>query len=317
MKAVLSRAALGAACVVLGAALGACSDDDVRTAVRGEGDLGWGGTLVWALGGPVDDVDPLAADSPAEQLVVRQVYEPLVARYDGPFGEAVRVPGLALSVRSRAGGARWDVRLRAGVRFHDGSPLNGAAVLANVRRWQASEAGRALLPGLVAADSPRPDVVRLFFSEPRDDVGERLGAVQLGIVAPSVLRARGGAARLGVPLASGSGPFELRERSGDRLLLAHNTEWWGSERDLGPALDQIEFRVVESADARVRALRAGEVRVAGGLDRTQARAAASDPLIAAAPQAGGSWIAYERSLRGLGRGDEVPALAGVWIAALD
>jgi peptide/nickel transport system substrate-binding protein len=298
-------------------ALGACSDDDVRTAVRGEGEPGEGGTLVWAVGEPVAGVDPLAADSPTEQLVTRQVHEPLVAQYDAPFGEPADVAGLALAVRPRAGGTRWDVRLRTGVRFHDGSPLNGAAVLANARRWLATETGRQLLPGLVAADSPRPDLVRLFFAEPRADVPELLGAAELGIVAPDALRTRpDGETQLGTQLATGSGPFELRERSANRLLLAHNTEWWGSDRDLGPALDQVEFRLIEPAAARLRALRAGEVRVASGLTRAQARAAAADPLIAAVPQAGGGWIAYERSVRGLGRADEVPSLAGAWLATL-
>jgi ABC-type transport system substrate-binding protein len=239
------------------------------------------------------------------------------ARYDGPFGEAANVAGLAQAVRPRAGGARWDVRLRSGVRFHDGSPLNGAAVLANAHRWLASARGRELLPGLIAADSPRPDLVRFFFAEPRTDVPELLAATEFGIVAPSALRTRpDGGAGLSAQLASGSGPFELRERSANRLLLAHNTEWWGSERDLGPALDQVQFRVIGPADARVRALHAGEVRVASGLTRAEAQDAAADPLTATVPEAGEGWIAYELSVRGLGRGREVPSLAGVWIASL-
>lgn len=317
MRALRPRVALGAVCAVLGIALGACGGDDGRPAVRGAGEPGEGGTLIWTVGTPIVDIDPLAAESPTAQLVTRQIHEPLVASYDGPFGEPGDTPGLALGVRPRGGGTRWDVRLRSGVRFQDGSQLNATAVLANARRWIATDAGRAALPGLIAADAPQPDVVRLFFAEPRNDVPERLAEPRLGIVAPTALRSEAGVGdRSTGQFESGSGPFELRERGGGRLLLAHNTGWWGSERGLGPALDQIEFRVIGSAGARARELRAGNAQVAGELTRSQARAAAADPLIAAAPQAGGGWLAHERSVRGLGRGGAVPSLSGAWLATL-
>src|SRR5207253_117257 len=124
--------------------------------------------------------------------------------------------------------------------FQDGSPLDASAVVVNAERWRASAAGRALLPGLEAADAPRPDLMRLFLARPLADVRRRLASPRLGIVSPRELT--GG--RVERPTGAGSGPFELRRAAGPSVVLARNTGWWGTAHGLGPALDQIALRVV-------------------------------------------------------------------------
>ena len=44
-------------------------------------------------------------------------------------------PGLATSWTPADGGKTWTFALRPGVKFHDGTPLDAAAVCANFDRW--------------------------------------------------------------------------------------------------------------------------------------------------------------------------------------
>jgi peptide/nickel transport system substrate-binding protein len=221
------------------------------------------------------------------------------------------VAGLALSALPSSDRTVWRVRLRTGVRFHDGTPFNASAVLANVDRWRASAPGRALI-GEALADAPRPDLVRFILPVPSPRFDTRLASPQLGIVSPRALAGASGP-ELDPEEASqsGTGPFELRERSAERLLLAHNAGWWGTERGLGPALDQLEFTVVPDPEERVARLAEGAVQVAADLDPGELSRVRNDPLLTVVPVPEGG-LGVERSVRGIPAGEPAPPLNGVW-----
>lgn len=309
----LVAVALAAACL----ALPACAGDDDQSAVGGgTADASGGGVLTWALADRPAEIDPLLAVSRSDQLVTRQVHEPLVEDLAAPFGGARRMPGLAASSGASAGFTIWSFALRQGVRFQDGTPFNAGAVLANAERWRTTAPGRELLPDLFAADAPRPDLVRFFLDRPDADFPDRLADPRLGIVSPRALDPRSGTgARMARDARSGTGPFELRERDAGGALVARNLTWWGTERGLGPALDQAEFRVSTSAAGRLALLEAGDVQVAEALGPAEAREARRDPLLVVL-RGGGSSLGLERSVRGIGSASEIPSLSGVWVARI-
>jgi peptide/nickel transport system substrate-binding protein len=213
----------------------------------------------------------------------------------------------------------WRVTLRPGVRFQDGSPLNASAVLANARRWTATGAADGLLPGLFAVDAPRPDEVRFLFRRPRAGVPALLASPRLGIVSPRALAAHGGerSAPVTLPAGSGTGPFELGERSRGRVMLARDGGWWGSPAGLGPALDAVEFVRIPTAAERVARLSAGEAQVAEPLGRGEAAAVVADPLLRAVPLgAGAGFAGMEASVRGFPAGPGIPALSAVWLTRI-
>lgn len=227
-----------------------------------------------------------------------------------------QVSGLALSALSSSDGRVWRLRLRPGVSFGDGAPFNAAAVLANVRRWQSSMTGRALIADALA-DAPRPDLVRFILPVADRHFDRLLAAPQLGIVSPRALAAAAGGELDEAAMAdSGTGPFELRERSPERLLLARNTEWWGADRALGPGIDQLEFNVVGDPEERLAELRDGTVQVASGLAPELLARARRDPLLTVVEQRGPAGLAVERSIRGIASGDPAPPLNGVWRTAI-
>ena len=302
------------ACVL---ALGSCGGDDsgAPRAVSGGGP-GAGGALAWALSERPEDLDPLRANTRSEQLVTRQVHEPLVESLVGPFGDVRRLPGLALATTGSADNTIWRLRLRPGVRFQDGTPFNAAAVLANGERWRMTPEGRALMPGLFALDAPRPYLVRFFLDRPDPDFPERLASPQAGIVSPRALPSGGASdGALRRETRSGTGPFELRENDAAGVLVARNLAWWGTDRELGPALDQVEFRIVPDREDRLALLQGGDVQLAEGLRGELAHQARQDPLLEILDD-GHASLGLERSVRGVSSATEVPSLSGVWLTSV-
>jgi ABC-type transport system substrate-binding protein len=76
------------------------------------------------------NLDPIRYRSTAEKNALSLVYEQLT-RYDN----AMRLqPGLAEAWRVEGDRVTWTFTLRAGVRFHDGTPLTAQAVKVNLER---------------------------------------------------------------------------------------------------------------------------------------------------------------------------------------
>jgi len=279
---------------------------------------GGGGTLAYALPSLPATLDPLAARGRSELTVTRQVYEPLIERLVGPYGQTTTEPGLALSARPSRDRTTWIVTLRSGVRFQNGTPFNAAAVLANSRRWQTNPVGRRLLPHLFAVDAPRPDEVRFLLDKPVSDLAARLASPRLGIVAPQALEPQSGSGSSFRPeiRGSGTGPFQPPATVGPgRIELSRFAGWWGSPGGLGPALDGATFLAAPQQAQRLRLLKEGSVQVADPLGPPALAAAQADPLL---ETVGGpaSGIGIDGSVRGIESARALPVLSGVWLTRL-
>lgn len=249
--------------------------------------------------------------------MVRQINEPLVERLSGPYDDVRQIAGPARSVRPYERATLWRARLRPGIRFQDGARLDAGAALANAQRWRTTAAGQALLPGLAAVDAPRPDLVRFFLSSPDPDFARKLSSPQLGLVSPRALSPRSGeAATLARTSRTGTGAFELRQRSADAIVIARNSDWWGTGRRLGPALDSVELRYIPGDRERADLLRRDEVQVAAGLGKAEAAAVARDPLLEVQRGRAGAVLGLERSVRGIESADRVPVLSSVWLTTI-
>jgi peptide/nickel transport system substrate-binding protein len=278
---------------------------------------GGGGTLAYALPALPNTLDPLAARTRTEQIVTRQLYEPLIERLSGPYAQAAPQAGLALEARPSRDRTTWTVTLRPGVRFQDGTPFNAAAVLANSRRWQSEPGGQRLLPHLFAVDAPRPDEVRFLLDRPVPDLVHRLSSPRLAIVSPRALDPQSGqkAGFLADAQGSGTGAFQIGPSGPGRRMLSRFAGWWGSAMGLGPSLDGVTFVLAPQPSQRLRMLQDGAVQVAEPLGPAALRATASDPLLDAV---GGplSGIGVEGSVRGIDSANVIPVLSSVWLTRL-
>ena len=241
-----------------------CGGDDTNSAAVGTAtSAGGAGTLTWALDRRPTTLDPLYARSAADLLAARQVDEPLIeelrraVRRDPDRRRGWRSrPGRRATTRSGGCACAPASASRTGRAStpRRSSPTSTAG--------SARPAGRRLL-GELLVDAPRPDLVRFILPAADPHFDRVLASPRLGIVSPrAIAQAAGAPLDPGRFPESGTGPFELRERSADRLLLARNTDWWGTERDLGPGVDQLELLVVPNPAERLAMLRDGSARVA-------------------------------------------------------
>lgn len=144
----------------------------------------------------------------------------------------------------------WRFHLREDVRFHDGQPLNAAAVKAGLfDRYAAMDGG-----GPIQIQEDSVEIVD-------DHTLEVTPAVHLPIPA-MIAHPNYGVAAPGSDLAEkpvGTGPFKFVEYvHQDRLVAKRNVDYWGE----AAKLDRLTFRFFPDADARRLALEAGDVDVA-------------------------------------------------------
>jgi peptide/nickel transport system substrate-binding protein len=221
-----------------------------------------GGTLT--IGRGVDSVTlSFYATAAPDAEVMAHVVETLF--HLTPEGKVE--PLLAESYRLAPDGRSMTIRLRRGVRFHDGTPLDAQAVKWNFDFFLNPENRipfRTILLGAVSAvEVVDRYTVRLVLSRPFVPLLIHLTHNFLGIHSPAAVERAGGMRPpTGEPYGRapvGTGPYRFKEWvRGDRIVLERNPDYWGTP----PLLDHIVWRVIPDAGARVLALEAGQIDVA-------------------------------------------------------
>ncbi|MBM4420903.1 MAG: hypothetical protein FJ034_04850, partial [Chloroflexi bacterium] len=213
-----------------------------------------GGTLTYAASADITSLDPPNSGDVTSGAALFLVYDSLV----GATPDLQLIPKLATSWQ--ADGTAWTFELRRGVRFHDGTPFNAAAVKAHFDRLLGPE--NTLRAGVWRAVLERVDVVSEFTNRfitkfPFADMPTMLSlrsAVQ--IESPDAFK------KFGKDLARnpvGTGPFKFSEWIKDeRFVAVRNDDYWGG----APYLDKVIIRPVPDAQARLIALESGDVQLA-------------------------------------------------------
>jgi peptide/nickel transport system substrate-binding protein len=272
-------------------------------------------TLVVAYGTEPTLLDSARTADVSSTRVNSQIFETLVAHEPG--GLAL-VPSLARSWTAADGGATWTFALQTGVRFHDGTAFDAAAVCANFDRWyrstgvlqtaplspswrrtfegfavkEVSDVPDASLFRSCEAKSPGEAVVHL--TKPLPALPTALTGVGFSIASPDALvRYEADKVAPGPPPKFegtfgtehpiGTGPFRFESWTrGDRLVLVRNDDYWGDKAELR----RIIFRAIADGASRRQALEAGEVDMYEPVD----------PADAAALEADGAQIAERQPL---------------------
>ncbi len=206
------------------------------------------------------------------------MYEPLVDLSPGGF---TIVPKLAERWSVSADGRVWTFQLRSGVRFHDGTAFDAAAVAQNFER--ARPFARFDLGSLVTSVvTPDPATVSFTLRTSYAPFLATLATPSFGIVSPTCLRQGSVWATPATRCAAGTGPFRIEPgawQAGEKITLVRNPAYWG--KDSGgralPHLESLEFRVVPDEASRVSALRAAGIDVALDVGPSSVTAIRSDP----------------------------------------
>jgi peptide/nickel transport system substrate-binding protein len=279
------RSAIAVAAVaVMAASAAGCAASD-----RDEGGekTAAGGTFIFAGAGDPKNFDPIFNDDGESFRPVRQMFETLVTHKPGT---AEVVGGLAESWEHDATGKVWTFKLRQGVKFHDGTAFNAAAVCYNFDRWynmkgaaaqsqmlyyqdifggfatnEAETAGKSIYDKCEAKDEGTAVVALNTYK------GAFPGAfalTSLSIASPEALKkydadkvTQSGDSFEYSAFANtnpvGTGPFSFGgwDKAKNEITLNRYAEYWGDKAKV----DKVIIKIIKDESTRKQELRAGTV----------------------------------------------------------
>jgi peptide/nickel transport system substrate-binding protein len=210
-------------------------------------------TLVVALNQDPDILDP----SLSRTYVGRIVYEHMCEKlYE--IDEKLKIyPQLAAELPQFSdGGKTVTIKLRTGVKFNDGTPMNAEAVRYSLDRHlnMKGSARRSELESVSAVEAVDPQTVRLRLKAPFSPILATL-ADRAGMpVSPTQakkLEDKFGTSPVCV------GPWKFLERvPQDRIVLEKSTEYFDQSQ---AKFDRIVFRIIADDNVRLANLRSGDI----------------------------------------------------------
>jgi len=216
-----------------------------------------GGKLVYGLEAESDGMDPTKGRWAISGLMVAYaVYDPLFA-YDS---NGVAQPYAAESATSSADFKTWTVKLRPNMMFHNGTPVNSAALKRQIEEFKNSTLTGPALRLYTSSDIVDDLTVKMNFSAPWAQFPNILTAQGGALVAPAVFDDKVNGNRNPI----GSGPFKFKEwKTDDHLSVIRNENYWmkGPNGEQLPYLSEVTFKPIADAQARLNAFAAHDVNM--------------------------------------------------------
>jgi len=213
------------------------------------------GYVVVALAEAPGALDPTQASTYVGRIVFANMCEKL---YDVNSKLAV-VPQLAAALPTISpDGRTYTIRLRTGVRFNDGTPMDASAVKMSLDRDRTDKLSqrKSELKPVVSVDVVDPQTVRINLLKPFAPLTTILADRSGMVLSPTALRAEGdNFGRHPVCV----GPFSFSsEPDPDEINLVRSTYYYGRDQVTIPG---ITFRVITQPNVRATDLRSGDVDV--------------------------------------------------------
>ncbi|MCF2528760.1 ABC transporter substrate-binding protein [Yinghuangia soli] len=255
--------AAGAAALAL-AATAACSGaDPAGNTAADAGPPVSGGTLSFALAIDPTCLDPQQYGLNASLNIGRQLVDSLTDQ-DPATGEIK--PWLAQSWEVNPQATAFTFKLRPGVTFSDGTPVDAAAVKANFDTVATLGAKAVIasgyLVGYQGATVVDPSTVRIEFKAPSAQFLQATATVSLGLLSTATLAKTPEERCLGALV--GSGPFVFGSyKANQSVEITRRAGYaWGSPlwTKSGEAyLDKVVYKIIPESGVRAGALESGQV----------------------------------------------------------
>ena len=231
-------------------------------------------TLRYVEGSGFDTLDPAIQRTRSTEVVLLLLFNRLVKWKDTKLSELV--PDLATSWTTDDASLVWTFKLRTGVRFHDGTPFNAAAVKATFDRLLDPKFGspnRSLFVPVTAVEAPDDTTVVFRTKEPFAALLENLAETSASINSPTAMQKTG---RNYGRLPVGTGPYKLEDWSpGERTTVTRFDGYFG-----GPAhFASVIYRPVPEGAARVIELESGNTDIATGIPPESADRVRKNPAL--------------------------------------
>lgn len=226
------------------------------TAVRAQAS---GGTISVATIGEPPTLDPMASTADLVGIITQHIFETLYT-FDSNWRPA---PLLAESFPEISeDGKVYTIRLRAGVKFHDGSEMTSEDAVASLNRWMnVATRGKQAADVISGVEAVDPLTVRITLKTPYAPLVSLLAFNNsAAIILPAEKQAD--------PLTEfvGTGPYVLTERRADQYIQLSRFDGYKSREDASDGyggarhryLDEIRFVPVPDANTRIEAAISGQ-----------------------------------------------------------
>jgi peptide/nickel transport system substrate-binding protein len=186
------------------------------------------------------------------------------------------VPQLALSHETSADGKEVTIKLRPGVKFHDGEPFNAEAAKFSLERHLTMQ-GSFRKPELAALDHVDvvdPLTIKLVLKAPFSPLIAQLTDRAGMMVSPKAAKEEGD--KFGLhPVCAG--PYKFVERvQQDRIVLEKFADYWNKDNVF---IDRIVFLPIVDATVRLANLKSGGLDLLERLLATDIKAVQADPKL--------------------------------------
>jgi ABC-type transport system substrate-binding protein len=289
LAALLAVLVLAAACGGSKSDTSQPTDTSVATepGISSEGTPQKGGKLIFAVTAETNGWNPaLAQWADAGEFVGSSFLEPLFV-YDSDqnivpwLAESASYNDLSESSSINEVATRWTIKIRRGIKFHDGTEMTAKAVVDGILLAIREGLSKIALDKLVASIEVIDDYTfRVVTTEPWSAFLNVLAGSVGFVMAPSMLAKpdRGQSS----PVGTGAFRFESWKQ-GESVKVRAFEDYWGGPCALpdpddsvkrlcaevgvplgqrnGPYLDAIEFRPIEDPQQRVNALASGDVNM--------------------------------------------------------
>jgi peptide/nickel transport system substrate-binding protein len=219
-----------------------------------------------AMVGEPQSLDPMASSADLVGTIMQHVYEPLYT-FDASW---VLQPMLAAATPDiSADGKRYTIKLRIGVKLHNGRDLTAEDVVASLKRWmEMTPRGKAIAKGLAGIEAKDAATVEIALTAPNP-------ALLAHLALPSGFAAIMAKESIANPLTEfvGTGPYKFKERKADQyvVLVRHDAYTPRDEAASGYAgkreakIPELRFIPVPNANTRVEGTIAGQYQFADQL----------------------------------------------------
>jgi peptide/nickel transport system substrate-binding protein len=245
-------------------------------------DSGSGGgpkTITIATGAAPAKWDPYLFDWGSAAQPEMAVYDTLI--HKNPKGELT--PGLATEW-SYADPSTFELTLRDGAVFSDGTPVDGAAVKANLDRAKTVVGPKTEQLADIESVEATGQKVTIKLSRPNPSLPAAFSQVMGMVASPKALEDVASLEQQPV----GAGPYTLnvaKSKAGDSYTFEKNDKYWDAKN---VAVDTLVIKIIPDLSAGLNALRSGQIDAINGTD-LQKKTAESVPDVKILSQA--SYIA--------------------------
>jgi len=225
-----------------------------------------GGSLKVAMIGEPPSLDGHWTTATIVSIISHHYLEPLFT-----FGDKYNIiPMLAESYKIGAGAKVYTIKLRQGVRFHNGKEMTSADVVASLNRWgKIATVGKRLFSQVESLKAVDKNTVEFRMKGPSGIVLPSLANVnQLPGIYPKEVVDEAGDGMIKQPI--GTGPFKFVERMPDRYIKLSRFDQYAARSEPQDGfggkkvayVDEIQFLPVSEVATRIAGMESGDFHFA-------------------------------------------------------